>query len=88
VAVSRKIHLHIGRLVLRGIDAADRAAVVSGLKSELARVLADPAMRASLSRSAQTPVLRLGNVAFASGPARARKLGSNVGRAIGRGLKS
>ena len=40
------IHVTIDRLVLRGIDGAERKALVEAIRSELSRVLADPATRA------------------------------------------
>ena len=80
------VQVTIDRLVLRGFDPADRAAFVRGLKSELAQVLAKPEMRASWTGSRGTPVLRLGRMPLASGPAGARKLGIGVARAIGKGM--
>jgi hypothetical protein len=85
--MSSRIQLNIDRLVLRGVDPSNRAALVSAMKSELARILADPATRSAISRSRQTPFLRLGNITFEPGPAGARALGRNVGRSIGRGLQ-
>jgi hypothetical protein len=86
--MSKVIKVNIDRLVLNGFDPADRHALVGGLQSELTRILGDPAVRASVSRSRRTPVMKLGRVAFDSGLAGARRLGTNVARAIGRGLKS
>jgi hypothetical protein len=86
--MSEAIWVNIDRLVLRGIDPADRTALVRGLQTELARVLADPALRARLVRSRRTPVMKLGRIPFDSGMAGARKLGTSMARAIGRGLKS
>jgi hypothetical protein len=83
-----KIHVNIDRLVLSGLDPAARTAFVNGLKSELARTLADPAMRAAWAQSHRTPVLRLSRIALDPGPMGARKLGGQVAkRIIGRGLK-
>jgi hypothetical protein len=48
------------RLALKGFDAADRKAVVEGLRAELTRVLSDPAARAEWAKSRRTLVLRLG----------------------------
>jgi hypothetical protein len=81
-----EIQVTIDRLVLRGFDPADRAAFVRGLKSELARVLAGPDVRARCTDSRRTPVLRLGRMPLAQGPAGARKLGVGVARAIGKGM--
>jgi hypothetical protein len=80
-----QVNVTIDRLVLRGLDPADRTAFVDGLRTNLASLLADPATRASLSAasaSRRTPVLRLGQVAMQPGISGAHKLGSRVARAI------
>jgi hypothetical protein len=82
-----RIQVAIDQLVLRGIEPADRKALVEGLQSELSRVLANPATRAAWARSHRTPVLRLGHMLFEPGPPGGRKLGGGVARAIGKGLK-
>ncbi len=82
-----RVSLHIDRLVLRGIDAADEKAFANGLKTELARVLRDPAMRVAMMRNRRTPTMRLGKLPMQPGQAGARKLASGVARAIGRGMK-
>jgi len=82
-----RVTLNIDRLVLRGVDPADKHALADGLRTELARVLADPAMRAALAKSRRTPVLRLGRMAMQPGMAGARALGGGVARAIGKGMR-
>ena len=81
------IHVHIDRVVLRGIDPADRHALVAGLKTELARVLADPAIQGGMTQSRRTPVMRLGKMPMEQGIGGARKLGGGIARAIGKGIK-
>ena len=81
------IHVHIDRIVLRGIDPSDRHALVSGLKTELARVLADPATQSGMGKSRRTPVMRLGAMPMEQGTVGARKLGGGIARAIGKGIK-
>jgi hypothetical protein len=83
-----RIRVTIDQLVLKGIAAGDRNALVDGLRSELARVLSDPAARAEWARSHRTPVLRLGQLPLESGLSGGRKFGKSMARAIGRGLKS
>lgn len=78
----RRVTLHIDRLVLRGIDPLDQHALVDGLKTEMARALADPATRASIERSRRTPVVRLGQMPLEPGLAGARSFGGSVGRSI------
>ena len=82
-----RIRVTIDELVLKGIEAGDRNALVDGLRSELARVLADPAARAEWARTHRTPVLRLGSMPLEPGRAGGRKFGTGIARAIGRGLK-
>ena len=82
-----RIRVTIDRLALAGFAPAERAALVEGLKSELARLLSDPTSRAEWARSHRTPALRLGRMPFESGPSGGRKFGGAVARAIGKGLK-
>jgi hypothetical protein len=79
-----RINVTIDRLVLRGMDPAARAAFVDGLRGELARVLADPAVCAEMRASRRTPVLRLGQMPLGEGPSAARGLAQSVARAIGK----
>jgi hypothetical protein len=82
-----RITLTIDRLVLKGLEGADRKALAEGLQKELSRVLADPATRAEWASSHRTPILRLGQMALDPGPAGGRKFGGGLARAIGKGLK-
>jgi hypothetical protein len=81
-----RIRITIDRLALQGFNAAERAALVEGLKGELTRALADPTSRAAL-RSHRTPVLRLGKLEHQPGASGSRSLGTAVARAIGRRVK-
>jgi hypothetical protein len=82
-----KIHVTIDRLALRGLDPPARHAFINGLKTELARTLADPAAREAWARSHRTPVLRLGRLGLDPGIGGARRFGAQVAKGIGRGLK-
>jgi hypothetical protein len=82
-----KIHVTIDRLVLSGLDPPARQAFVAGLKTELTRILADPAQRADWANSRRTPVLRLDRVVLEPGVGGARKLGLQVAKGIARGSK-
>ena len=82
-----RIRLTIDALALQGIDAADSRALVEGLRSELARMLANPSARAEWARSHRTPVLRLGPIPLEAGSAGGRKFGKGMAQAIGKGLK-
>jgi hypothetical protein len=82
-----RITLTIDRLILNGVDAAERGALEDGLRTELSRVLADPATRADWARSHRTPVLRLAPMPLQSDRTGSRKFGQGLARAIGKGLK-
>lgn len=82
-----RIHLTIDRLILRGLDQNGRAAFVDSLKRGLEAMLADPVARVEWARPHRTPVLRLGRATLEPGPAGAGKLGGQVARGIGKGLK-
>jgi hypothetical protein len=83
-----RITLTIDRLILTGLDPAERSALVDGLRAELSRVLADPATRADWAHSHRTPVLRLPPMPLhGDSSAGGRKFGQGVARAVGRGLK-
>jgi hypothetical protein len=81
-----RIRITIDRLALQGFGPAERAALVEGLKDELARTLANPASRAAL-RSHRTPIMRLGNLERKAGVAGSNRFGTAVARAIGRRVK-
>ena len=83
----RHIEVKIDRLVLRGVDPADRQALVNGLTSELSRVLADPATGIASAASRRIPVLRIGRMQLDAGQAGARRLGGGIARALGKGFK-
>ena len=82
-----RFRVTIDRLALGGFDPAERAAFEQGLRAELARTLADPAVQAQFNgRTAATrslPVLRLGKVVLQPGVSGARNLGRTVARAVG-----
>ena len=82
------IHVNVDRVVLRGIDPANKQALISGLQTELSRILADPATRAAWPQnsSRRTPILRLGKMPLATGTTGARKLGTGIARAIAKGV--
>jgi len=82
-----RIQVTIDRLVLGGMDPAQRAAFVHGLKHELARTLTNPDVRAAWANSRRRAVLRLGCQQLDSTIGGARRLGSQVAKGIGRGLK-
>jgi hypothetical protein len=82
----RRIDVTIDRVVLRGLEPADRHGFVDGLKTGLSLVLADHAgLKAAGSRP--MPVLRLGRMAIEPGASGSRKFASGVARGIAGGFK-
>jgi len=82
-----RIRVTIDQLIMKGVDAGDRKALVEGLQGELSQVLSDPAARAEWAHSHRTPVVRLGRMPLEPGPSGRRKFGGGMARSIGRGLK-
>jgi hypothetical protein len=83
---TRRIHVHIDRLLLRGIDPADQRAFTASLKAEFVRVLGEAAIRDGMAKSGRTPVMRLDRMSLEPGQAGARTLGAGVAKAIGKGI--
>lgn len=81
-----RIQVRIDRLVMRGFNPAERAAAADALKTELARILANPQERASW-KSKRTPVLRLANTEHQPGPSGGKTIGKAIARAIGRNVR-
>ena len=82
-----RISVTIDRLVLRGFDPSDGKTVAESLKSELSRLLSDPATRSQWARRDRRPVLRLRTMALENGTSGRRKFGAGMAREIGRALK-
>ena len=82
-----KIRLNIDRLVLNGFEPQEGKVLSEALQSQLSQVLADRATRAEWARSHRTPVMKLGRMPLEAGSTGARKLGGQVARAVGKGLK-
>jgi hypothetical protein len=83
-----RIRVTVDRVTLRGGAPIDREALLIGLREQLSRtLLVDPAGRGGWGRSRQVPVLRLGAVNWPQGPGSGRRLGRELGNAVGKGLK-
>ena len=80
-----RIHVTIDKVVLRGVEASERQAVIDGLRAGLAAALADQPS-AGWARPGSTGVLRLGAIPAGEGPADRRTFGRQLGGAIGRSL--
>ena len=81
-----RIRVTIDRIALAGMGAGEARALVEGLRGELSRILADPAVRSG-AKSRRTPVLRLGGLPVGAGSPGGRKAGAGIAQAIGRSLK-
>ena len=82
-----RIRLNIDCIVLKGFEAAEGRALSQALEAQLSQVLGDRASRAEWARTHRTPVLKLGRMPLEAGTAGAGKLGRQLARAVGRGLK-
>jgi hypothetical protein len=80
-----RIRVTIDQVVLKGIDASERQAVIDGLRAGLATALADQ-HSAGWARPRAASVLRLGGIPAERGAAGRRSFGRKMGRAIGRSL--
>ena len=87
MGVSR-IHLHIDRLVLNGLQSGQDKALVESLRAELSQILSNRETRNEWAKSRRTPVLKLGRMQVAGGPSGAKKFGAQIARGIGRGIKA
>ncbi|HEY2515833.1 MAG TPA: hypothetical protein VGI39_33415 [Polyangiaceae bacterium] len=82
-----RVHVTIDRLVLHGVDPADKDGLVNGMKAELARLLGDAGSEADWGGSRRTPVVRLEQMPLEPGPAGARTFGQGIARGIGKEVK-
>jgi hypothetical protein len=80
-----RVILHIDRLVLNGFPAAQRDALAEGLRAELTRRLADPAMAVRLAAVGTVERIRTADARLAPAVA-PRTVGSTVARAIVHGV--
>jgi hypothetical protein len=82
-----RVRVPIDELVLKGLEPAERQALVDGLRTELSRVLSDPAGRRAWARAHRTPVIKLGQMTLEPGAAGGRKLGGGLALGIAKRLK-
>jgi hypothetical protein len=80
-----RIRVTIDRLVLRGFEPADRAALVESFRDELSHVLSDPQIAARLSAH-RTRTVRLGRMPLGIGPSGSRSFGGGMARVVAKGL--
>ena len=80
-----RIRVHIDQIAVRGLDPAASAAVIDGLRVELARVLRDASTLPA--RSQRTPVMKLAPLSLQPGNSGARQLGVKAAGAIARKVR-
>lgn len=76
-----RLVIHIDKLVLRGIDRSDAAAVAAGVQAELQRLLAEPGAASTLIEGGDRYRLKAGTIQ--SAPATG---GRALGQAIAGGI--
>lgn len=81
-----RIRVTIDEIAFRGVEPADRKALIAGFEAELTRVLRERSSQ-SIWDSRRTPVMKLRTMPFEAGASRGGRLGAQVARAIGKGLK-
>ena len=81
------IELHIEELVLHGFSPGDRHRIAGAVQTELTRLLADPATRASLGASREIPRLDGGAFQVPSSGPRPESIGVQVAKSLHQGLK-
>ena len=82
----RRVVVHIDRMVLRGFGNTDAHAISEGMRSELARLMADPAAAQRLASLGHVASLRAGKVRLAHG-VKPQRLGISAGGAIAKGMR-
>jgi hypothetical protein len=83
--VVKRVVLHVDRLVLKGFPAEHRDALAHGLRAELGRLLAEPAMAERLAAVGNVERIRPSNARVAPDAA-PRTTGASVARAIVNGV--
>lgn len=82
-----RVRVTIDELALNGLEPVARRALVDGLRTELLRVLSDPADRRAWARARSMPAIKLGQLTLEPGAAGGRTLGVKLAGAIGRVLR-
>ena len=81
----RRVIVSIDSLVLKGFRYEDRHNVAAALQAELTHALAQPGAAERLTELGSAPQLRIANLNVRP-DARPQQIGSETGRAVGRGL--
>jgi hypothetical protein len=81
----KRVFVHIDRMVLNGFGSADARAISEGMRTELARTLADPATGERLASLGHVSSLHAGKIRLGQ-DGRPQGLGISAGRAIAKGI--
>jgi hypothetical protein len=81
----KRVVVHIDRMALKGFHSADAHAIGEGMRGELARLLARPAIGERLVSLGQVSTRHAGKVKLAH-DAKPQGLGISAGRAIAMGI--
>jgi len=82
----KRVVLHIDRLVLKGFRQEDRHGIAEGLQQELTRLITDPQAAQQLTVNGDVSRLRVGNIHIDQN-SQPQRVGSQVARSIGKGMK-
>jgi hypothetical protein len=81
----KRVFVHIDRMALNGCRNADAHAIGEGMRGELTRLLADPAVGERLASLGHVSSLHAGKIRLAP-DAKPQRLGISAGRAIAKGI--
>lgn len=79
--MSGRVHVHIGGISLRGFTTAQRDAIVTGLRTEMARLLSGTAHDGAWNSGRSTAVVNGGQLRLRPGAS-----GSSVGRTVAQSI--
>lgn len=82
-----RVVVHIDKLILRGIDRADAAALSKGLQAELRDLLSEQGLTSLISRQGNIPRVKVEPLSHEAGTA-AHQLGSGIGRRVVNGISA
>jgi hypothetical protein len=81
----KRVHVHIDRLVMKGLRSSEQRVISGAIQRELSRVLADPQALQRLSAAGR--VDHIHTAVSITGTAKARQIGGAAARVFGRGLR-
>ena len=82
-----RVIVHIDKLILRGIDRADAAALSKGMQAELRGLLGESGLESLISRQGSIPRLKIEPLQHQAGTT-AHQLGSGIGRRVVSGISA